>query len=284
MPQIAYVNGRYLLKNKAFVHIDDRGYQFSDGVYEVIAVINSHLIDLEAHLDRLSHSLSGLNIDWPCSRRVLNLILKTVLKRNYLKDGIIYLQITRGVAQRAHEFPSKSTKPSLIVTAAHNDFFSQNKHQFGAKVVTIRENRWSRRDIKSVSLLPNVLNKQFAIDKGAYETWMVDEKLQITEGASTNAWIVNHNHQLVTRPLGPEILGGITRMRIIDLALKNNLNVKEKSFTLKEAQKAKEAFLTSTTSLVIPVIEIDGVKIGNGKVGNISQKLLELYKEYIFKN
>ena len=284
MTQIAYVNGRYVLKNKALVHIDDRGYQFSDGVYEVIAVMNSHLIDIEAHLDRLNHSLSSLNIDWPCNRRVVNLILKTVLKRNHLKNGIIYLQITRGVAQRIHEFPSKSTKPSLIVTAAHNDFFSQNIHPFGAKVVTIKENRWSRRDIKSVSLLPNVLNKQFAIDKGAYEAWMVDEKSQITEGASTNAWIVNHDDQLVTRPLGPEILGGITRMRIIDLALKNNLNVLEKGFTLQEAQKAKEAFLTSTTSLVMPVIEIDGVKIGNGKVGNISQKLLELYKEYILDN
>jgi len=283
MSNIAFVNGRYLYQKDAFVNIEDRGYQFSDGVYEVIAVSNSNLIDVEPHLDRLGRSLSELNIGWPCKRRVLNLILNVVIKRNFLKEGILYLQITRGVAPRGHQFPSKVVRPSLIVTANRKGLSSHLLHKKGVKVVTARENRWARRDIKSVSLLPNVLAKQFAIDNDAFETWLVDNNFEITEGASTNAWIVLEDGELVTRHLSPEILSGITRMKIIELAKKNKFKVNERPFTVEEAIRAKEAFLTSTTSLVMPVIAIDGMKIGNGKPGKVSLGLLALYREHMSK-
>ncbi len=283
MSNIAFVNGRYLYQKDAFVNIEDRGYQFSDGVYEVIAVSNSNLIDVEPHLDRLGRSLSELNIGWPCKRRVLNLILNVVIKRNFLKEGILYLQITRGVAPRGHPFPSKVVRPSLIVTANRKGLSSHLVFEKGVKVVTARENRWARRDIKSVSLLPNVLAKQFAIDNDAFETWLVDNNFEITEGASTNAWIVLEDGELVTRHLSPEILSGITRMKIIELAKKNKFKVNERPFTLEEAIRAKEAFLTSTTSLVMPVIAIDGIKIGNGKPGKISLDLLALYRRHMSK-
>ena len=283
MSNIAFVNGRYLYQKDAFVNIEDRGYQFSDGVYEVIAVSNSNLIDVEPHLDRLGRSLSELNIGWPCKRRVLNLILNVVIKRNFLKEGILYLQITRGVAPRGHPFPSKVVRPSLIVTANRKGLSSHLLYKKGVKVVTARENRWARRDIKSVSLLPNVLAKQFAIDNDAFETWLVDNNFEITEGASTNAWIVLEDGELVTRHLSPEILSGITRMKIIELAKKNKFKVNERPFTVEEAIRAKEAFLTSTTSLVMPVIAIDGIKIGNGKPGKVSLDLLALYREHMSK-
>ena len=283
MSNIAFVNGRYLYQKDAFVNIEDRGYQFADGVYEVVAVSNSNLIDIEPHLDRLDRSLSELNIVWPCERRVLNLILNVVIKRNYLKEGILYLQITRGVAPRGHEFPSNNIRPSLIVTASRKGLSSHLLYQKGVNVVTARENRWARRDIKSVSLLPNVLAKQFAVDNGAFETWLVDENSQITEGASTNAWIVLEDGQLVTRHLGPEILSGITRMKVIELAKNNKFQVEQRPFTKNEAIQAKEAFLTSTTSLVMPVITIDGIKVGNGKPGNISLELLALYRQHMSK-
>jgi len=283
MSNIAFVNGRYLYQKEAFVNIEDRGYQFADGVYEVIAVFNSNLIDSELHLDRLGRSLSELNIGWPCERRVLNLILSVVIKRNFLKEGILYLQITRGVAPRGHEFPSKDIRPSLIVTASRKGLSSNLLYKKGVNVVTARENRWSRRDIKSVSLLPNVLAKQFAIENGAFETWLVDKNSEITEGASTNAWIVLEGGELVTRHLSPEILSGITRMKVIELAENNKFMVNQRPFTLEEAIRAKEAFLTSTTSLVMPVIAIDGIKVGNGKPGKISMDLLALYRQHMAK-
>ena len=284
MSKIAFVNGRYLYQKDAFVNIEDRGYQFADGVYEVIAVSNFNLVDIEPHLDRLERSLLELNIPWPCKRRVLNFILKVVIKRNFLKEGFLYLQITRGVAPRGHEFPSKNIKPSLIVTATKKELSSDLLYKKGVNVVTAKENRWGRRDIKSVSLLPNVLAKQFAIDNGAFETWFVDNNSQITEGSSTNAWVVLESGELVTRHLGPEILSGITRMKVIELAKKRKFKINQRPFNVKEAIEAREAFLTSTTSLVMPVIAIDGIKVGNGKPGKISLELSALYRQHMSKD
>lgn len=280
MSEIAYVNGRYVPTNEATVSIEDRGYQFADGVYEVIAVANSHLVDLAPHLERLDRSLSNLAIDWPCSERVLKIIFTQLIKRNRLKDGIVYLQVTRGVAPRNHAFPLAELRSSLVVTVSRAGRPPAQKIAEGVKVVTMPENRWSRPDIKSVSLLPNVLAKQFAVQNDAFETWFVDSKQTITEGSSTNAWIVLPGQEIVTRPLGNDILAGITRMKLIELAKAGNLRITERAFTVEEAVKAEEAFLTSTTSFVMPVVEIDGKQVGNGKPGSVTNSLLALYREH----
>jgi D-alanine transaminase len=277
---IAFVNGRYVIKKEAMVNIEDRGYQFADGVYEVIAVSKSRLIDLNAHLDRLSRSLAELEIAWPCERRVLILIFSKLLKRNHLKDGIIYLQITRGVANRNHSFPANTVRSSLVVTVSKLGWPSDKKFKEGVTVVTMPENRWCRPDIKSISLLGNVLAKEFAHQKDSFETWFLDFDQSITEGSSTNAWIVLPKGELVTRQLGRKILGGITRGRVIELARAAGMLVSEKPFSLQEAFCAEEAFITSTTSLVMPVIKIDGKIIGSGKPGPITIKLKKLYDEF----
>lgn len=277
---IAFVNGRYVFKKEAMVNVEDRGYQFADGVYEVIAVSKSRLIDLDAHIDRLARSLDELGIAWPCKRRVLILIFTKLLKRNHLKDGTIYLQISRGVAKRSHAFPENTVRSSLIITVNEAGRPSENKFKKGVKVVTMPENRWRRPDIKSISLLPNVLAKQYANKKDSFETWFLDFDQNITEGSSTNAWIVLPGRRLVTRELGTKILGGITRMRIIELARAADMFVTEKPFSLQDAFNAEEAFITSTTSLVMPVIEIDGKMIGSGSPGPVTKNLLKLYDEY----
>jgi len=280
MSEIAYVNGRYVPTNEATVSIEDRGYQFADGVYEVIAVANSHLVDLAPHLERLDKSLSNLAIDWPCSERVLKIIFTQLIKRNRLKDGIVYLQVTRGVAPRNHAFPLAELRSSLVVTVSRAGRPPAQKIAEGVKVVTMPENRWSRPDIKSVSLLPNVLAKQFAVQNDAFETWFVDSKQTITEGSSTNAWIILPGQEIVTRALGNDILAGITRMKLIELAKAGNLRITERAFTVEEAVNAEEAFLTSTTSFVMPVVEIDGKQVGNGKPGPVTDSLLALYREH----
>ena len=277
---IAFVNGRYVRSVEAVVNVEDRGYQFADGVYEVIAVTEFRMIDLEAHLDRLARSLAELGIAWPCRRRVLSLILAKVLKRNHLKDGTVYLQISRGVAKRNHAFPIKKVRSSLVVTVSKLGRPSAQKFIEGVKVVTMPENRWRRPDIKSVSLLPNVLAKQFAYENDSFETWFLDPDETITEGSSTNAWIVLPEGEIVTRQLGIKILGGITRMKLIALARARNMCITERPFSLQDALNADEAFITSTTSLVMPVIEIDGKKIGAGKPGPVTKNLLKLYDRY----
>ncbi|NKB21922.1 MAG: D-amino-acid transaminase [Alphaproteobacteria bacterium] len=280
MSEIAYVNGRYVLTSDAMVNIEDRGYQFSDGVYEVIAVANHSLVDLDPHLERLDRSLSNLNIEWPCSERVLRIILAQLLKRNRLKDGIVYLQVTRGVAPRNHAFPTAIIPSSLVISVSRAGRPSRDKFIEGVKVVTTPENRWGRPDIKSVSLLPNVLAKQFAVHNGAFETWFVDDHGAVTEGSSTNAWIVLSGQEIVTRPLGNDILAGITRMKLIELARAGNMRITERPFSLDEAMNAEEAFITSTTAFVMPVVEIDENVVGTGKPGPVTQNLLALYEDH----
>ena len=217
MPRFAYVNGQFLMHAKAAIHIEDRGYQFGDGVYEVVSVMDGRLIDLTGHLDRLDNSLQELRIKWPVKRNVLNILIRQILRRNEVKQGLVYIQITRGVAPRDHKFP-KNASPSLVMTTSKVNHLATHRFSDGAKVKTISDIRWARCDIKSTSLLPNCLGKQSAFEAGAYEAWQVDKDGMITEGTSSNAWIVNDKGQLITRAPTAAILNGITRLTILKIA------------------------------------------------------------------
>lgn len=280
MSRVAYVNGRYVPFADAAVHIEDRGYQFADGVYEVMAVRNRRLADLGPHLDRLDRSLAELFMDTSMSRRALAVVLEEVVRRNRVIDGIIYLQMTRGVAKRDHAFPEQS-KTSLVVTARSMPPRPAAILENGVNVITVPDIRWQRCDIKSISLLPNILAKQEAREAGAYEAWMVDKENQITEGSSTNAWIVDDSGDLITRHLDNAILSGITRMVVSDLAMRQQRRLVERSFTLKEAEQAAEAFLTSTTSFVTPVVQINDTSIGGGVPGPVTRALYDLYEAHL---
>ena len=277
MTRIAYVNGRYVPHHEAAVHIEDRGYQFADGVYEVIAVRRGRLVDENGHLDRLNHSLSELRICWPLSRRTLKFILREMIRRNRLNgDGMIYLQVTRGVAPRSHTFPDHH-ESALVVTARQLRFLQGD----GVDVITIPDIRWKRCDIKSISLLPNVLGKQQAKDSGAFEAWMVDSGGQVTEGTLSNAWIVTERGELITRDVSRAILNGITRQAVLRLATGAEIAFSERPFTVNEAKAAREAFITGTTVLVTPVVRIDGEPVGNGRTGEFTAKLLAFYARHM---
>ena len=277
MTRIAYVNSRYVPHHEAAVHIEDRGYQFADGVYEVIAVRRGRLVDENGHLDRLNHSLSELCIGWPLSRRALKFILREVIRRNRLNgDGMIYLQVTRGVAPRSHTFPDHH-ESALVVTARRLRFLQGNE----VDVITIPDIRWKRCDIKSISLLPNVLGKQQAKDSGASEAWMVDSGGQVTEGTLSNAWIVTERGELITRDVSRAILNGITRQAVLRLATGAEIAFSERPFTVNEAKAAREAFITGTTVLVTPVVRIDGEPVGNGRTGEFTAKLLAFYARHM---
>ncbi len=278
MSRIAYVNGRYLPLAEAKVHIEDRGYQFSDGVYEVIAVQSGRLVDLDPHLDRLWRSLAEIELAPPMSRRALVSVMREMVRRNGLAEGILYLQVTRGAARREHGFPNPAPRPALTMTVRRSRPPSAAQFADGVTVITIPDIRWKRRDIKSISLLPNILGKEQAHRAGAFEAWMVDPDGTVTEGTSTNAWIVTMEGALVTRPLGPEILPGVTRAGILALARKSGLRVEERSFTVAEAKRAREAFITSTTSWALPVVSIDGEPVGNGHPGSVCASLREAYR------
>lgn len=278
MPRIAYVNGRYAPHAEAAVHIEDRGYQFADGVYEVCEVARGQIMDMTRHLDRLSRSLKELRIDWPVARRPLEMILAEVVRRNRVENGLVYLQVTRGVAPRDHYFPAPGTQPSLVVTARRSDpAAAARRAAQGVKVITVPENRWERVDIKTVGLLPNVLARQQAREAGAIEAWFVDPDDTVKEGASTNAWIVTADGKLVTRPAEFGILRGVTRATVMDVAKKLGLTVEERAFTVEEATKAKEAFITAATTVVMPVIAIDGVSVANGHPGETTLSLREAF-------
>ncbi|MFO0997225.1 MAG: D-amino-acid transaminase [Alphaproteobacteria bacterium] len=277
MSRIAYVNGRYVPHREASVHVEDRGYQFSDGVYEVIAVEGGRLVDEAGHLDRLERSLGELRIARPMGRPALGLVMREVLRRNRVEDGIIYIQMTRGVAPRDHAFPKGAPKTAVVMTARRKKAQAAALAERGAKVITIPDIRWERCDIKAVALLPNVLGKQKAVEAGAFEAWQVGEDGFITEGTSTNAWIVTDKGELVTRQTGPEILTGVTRLAVMALAEERQLKIVERAFTVAEAKAAREAFLTSTTSAVLPVVAIDGTAVGDGKPGPLTRALREYY-------
>jgi D-alanine transaminase len=274
MSRIAYVNGRYLPQNAATVHVEDRGYQFSDGVYEVCEVRGDRVIDQRRHLARLRRSLDELDIAMPMSETALGIIMRECMRRNRVRNGIIYLQITRGVARRDHGFPPPGTHPSVVVTARSIDFAGNERTAAeGLAVITLPDNRWQRVDIKSISLLPNVLAKQAARERGAKEAWFVDRDGQVTEGASSNAWIVTKGGKVVTRPADNGILRGITRSVLIDVIKAQGLEFEERPFTVAEAQAAREAFLTSASQIVMPVVRIDDRPVGNGAPGSVATAL-----------
>jgi len=280
MPRYAYVNGRYLPHAQARVHIEDRGYQFADGVYEVILIHNGHLVDEGPHLDRLGYSLEQLRIPWPMARTPLALVLRELIARNGVASGIVYLQVTRGVAARDHKFPAHA-KPSLVATTKRQKAAPGAPATVGVAVITQPDIRWRRCDIKSVSLLPNILAKQAAAEAGAFEAWLVDGDGFVTEGSSTNAWIVTRAGRLVTRNLSAAILSGITRLSLLQLVEAQGIAIEERRFSIAEAKEAAEAFLTSTTSLVLPVTRIDGQVIGDGKPGPLTMTLRENYQRHL---
>jgi D-alanine transaminase len=281
MSRIAYVNGRYVPHGHARIHVEDRGYQFADGVYEVVLVHQGRLVDEEPHLDRLDRSLGELRIAPPMGRAALRQVLREVIRRNAIDTGLVYMQVTRGVARRDHPFPVKSVKPALVVTAKRIAVPSEEKVEQGVRVITIPDIRWERCDIKTIGLLPNILGKQQARESGAFEAWQVDRDGNVTEGTSTNAWIVTRQGELVTRQANQAILNGVTRLSLIRLAREEGLRFVERPFSVEEAKAAREAFISSATSFVMPVTQIDDRVIGNGRAGSLSLKLRQFYFDHM---
>jgi D-alanine transaminase len=274
MSRIAYVNGRYQPLAAAKVHVEDRGYQFGDGVYEVCEVRDGRPIDQRRHLERLQRSLSELRIALPISLRALDVVLHEVVRRNRIGYGIVYLQITRGVARRDHAFPTVAVTPSLVVTARPLNLLRNEKlAEDGIAVISVPDNRWGRVDIKTIGLLPNVLARQAAIEKGARDAWFVDSAGTVTEAASANAWIVTAAGTVVTRPADTTILRGITRTVLLEVIKAQGLKLEERPFTLEEAYAAREAFITSASQIVLPVVRINDRPIGNGAPGLLSTAL-----------
>jgi D-alanine transaminase len=263
------------------VNIEDRGYQFADGVYEVCEVRAGRMVDERRHLARLARSLGELRIAMPMSIAALDTVMREIIRRNRVRDGIVYLQITRGVARRDHAFPPAGTAPSLVVTARNLDLAAnEGLAANGVAVITVPDDRWGRVDIKSVALLPNVLAKQAARDHGAREAWFVDREGFVTEGASSNAWIVTPERTVVTRPADRGILCGITRGVLLAAIEAQGLAFEERPFSLAEALSAREAFLTSASQIVMPVVRIDGRPIGGGKPGPVATALRQHFHRY----
>jgi D-alanine transaminase len=277
MPRFAYVDGQFMRHRDGFIHIEDRGLQFGDAVYEVWAVRDGVLFDMAGHLARLGRSLGALSIKAPLTDTSLCLVIRELLVRNKLRNGLVYLQISRGVAKRDHPFP-KSAKPSIVLTARGLDMKMGDKRaQQGISVQTHPDIRWGRVDIKTTNLLPNVLAKQAAIEAGFGDAWLVDRDGYITEGTAQNAWIVDRDGVLRTRPSNHEILRGITRDTIVQTAQKLGYKLEERAFTTEEAKQAREAFITSATSFVTPVTSIDLAIIGNGAPGSVATALRQAY-------
>ena len=275
--RIAYVDGRYVKHGEAGVHIEDRALQLGDGIYEVCGIAGGLMMDEEEHLDRLERSLGEIEMAMPMPRRALKLVMRELVRRNRLRDGLLYLQVTRGATRRDHPIPKISPRPTLILTtrAMDPEEFGKRRRD-GVAVITRPDERWGRCDIKTVQLLPNLLAKTAARRAGAYEAWLVDDKGQVTEGSSTTAWIVDAKGQLRTRDLSHAILPGVTRRVVLEAAAAAQLPVALKSFSVEEARAAREAFISSATG-VMPVVAIDGNQVGDGKPGPLTRRVQELY-------
>jgi len=281
MSRIAYVNGRYLPLRQAMVHVEDRGYQFGDAVYEVCEVRQGRLIDERRHLERLKRSLDALQIRLPMLPAALGVVLREVIACNRIGYGIVYLQVSRGVARRDHAFPAPEVAPSLVVTARPlNARRNEALAAAGIAVISVPDNRWGRVDIKTTGLLPNVLARQAAVAQGARDAWFVDKDGRVTEAASANAWIVTQAGRVVTRPTDHGILKGITRTVLFDVIKAQGLSVEERAFTLSEAYAAREAFVTAASQIVLPVVRIDGHVIGEGKPGPLATALRHAFHQY----
>ncbi len=282
MSLIAYVNGRYLPHARATVHVEDRGYQFADGVYEVVYLHRHRLIDRDLHLDRLDRSLAELRIAAPMSRAALLAVLGQVASRNRLSNGLIYIQVTRGVARREHPFPPPGTRPALVVTARRTPPFPSTLDGWTARAITLPDERWARCDIKSVSLLPNVLARQAACEQGAIEAILYDAAGMVTEGAATSVWMVDRAGTLLTRPLSHAILPGCTRAALIaELAGSMGHTLQERAFSLAELRDAREVFITAASTFVKPVLAIDGQPVGDGRAGPVARALFAMFARHV---
>jgi len=276
MPNFAYINNKFVNFKSAKIHIEDRGLQFADSVYEVIAVLNNNLIDLDFHLKRLKYSLRELEIKFTINKKNLNNIFLNLIKKNKTRNGIIYLQITRGIQFREHKY-QKNLTPTLIVYTRNKSFNLPGKKFVGVKTITYQDLRWKRRDIKTVNLLPNIIAANMAKKKNAYEAILIQNG-KVTEGTSSNIWIIKRNN-LITHPANSDILKGVTRTSLLKIIKKTKLKLIEKQFTQKQLINADEVFLTSSGSFITPILKIDNKKINNGKIGNITLKLAEMYTE-----
>ena len=281
MSRIAYVNGAYVPQREAAVNVEDRGYQFADGVYEVVHLYRGRLIDADLHLARLERSLREMRITAPMSRAALLQVLGEVARQNRVTEGLLYMQITRGVSRRDHAFPTKPIAPAMVVTVRRTAPYPRNVDAWATTAVTHPDQRWARCDIKSVSLLPNVLAKQAAREKGAGEAILVAADGTVTEGSSTNVWIVDQAGVLRTRPLSHSILPGCTRGALLALLAEEGLTLEERAFTEAELRQAREAFITSATSFVRPLTSIDGEKVGDGAVGPVTKRLFAMFTRHV---
>ena len=285
MSRIAYVNGRYVPLAEASVSVEDRAFTFGDGVYEVCEVRGGFLIDEPRHLSRLGRSLAAVRMAWPVGERALRLILRETVRKNRVRDGLVYLQISRGAARRDHGFPAPDVRPGLVVVARpHDPSLAAARAAAGVAVVSLPDQRWGRRDIKSLQLLPNVLAKQAAREAGAFEAWFVDRDGFVTEGASTNAWIVAPDGALVTRNADETILHGVARATLLDVASNLALRFEERPFTLREAKEARVAVLSRATTVATSVVSIDGAAIGDGKPGAVVKALRRAFHEVAEKS
>jgi D-alanine transaminase len=280
MNRVVYVNGSYVPEEQGKISIFDRGFLFADGIYEVTAVLKGKLVDYDAHMERLERSLGEIRMDWPCSKEELRAMHLEMVKRNHLEEGWIYMQITRGAADRDFKFP-KGVKPTLIAFTQAKKLVDNPDAVKGVAVITVPDIRWARRDIKSVMLLAPVLGKQAAYEAGAFEAWMVEDG-KVTEGTSSNAYIVKDG-KVITRGLSNNILAGCTRRALFRLAQEKGVTIEERLFTPEEAYGADEAFLTSASNFVMPIVEIDNKRIGGGQPGPVSRTLRELFLEEALK-
>jgi D-alanine transaminase len=282
MSRIAYVNGRYVPQPDASVNIEDRGYQFGDGIYEVVHLFDGRFIDEDLHLARLERSLREIALPMPMPRASLRMVLREVARRNRVTEGLLYMQVTRGVARRDHAFPNKPIPPALVVTVKRIPPYPTNVDRWGAAVITMPDLRWARCDIKTVNLLPNCLARQAAREKGAIEAVLFDEATgMVTEGAATSFWIVDEAGIIRTRPLSDAILPGCTRAALMAELQEAGIVFEERAFSMEELRRAREAFITSATSFVKPITKIDGAPVGDGEVGPVVRKLFDIFARHV---
>lgn len=280
MTRVVYVNGRYLPYAEAGVHVEDRGFQFADSIYEVCEVEGGRLIDERRHMERLERSLGELRIAQPMSRAALGFVLRETIRRNRISTGLVYLQVTRGAAPRDFPFPKGNVAPTVVCLARRVDGAKREARAAqGIAVTTTPDIRWGRCDIKTVMLLPAVLAKERAAENGAQEAWLVDSHGFVTEGASSNAWIVTASGMLVTRPTGNAILPGVTRRTLLDVLSRENVPIEERAFRVEEAEQAREAFITSASGTVMPVVAVNKVPIGNGHPGALTLRLRSIFHQ-----
>lgn len=282
MPRISYVNGRYIRHRLAAVHVEDRGYQFADAVYEVIAIVRGQLIDDALHFERLERSLREIRMEMPYSAPVFRMKIAELLRLNRLSTGSLYLQVSRGVAPRNHKIPGPM-RPSVVLTVRPLPLVPDEMVEVGVPVITVPDNRWKRPDIKTVALLPNVLAKDDAVHQDAYEAWQVDADGTVTEGTSTNAWIVRDG-VLITHPAASAILNGVTRLALLRIAQELEIGLDERPFSVDEAYAADEAFLSSTSAFLVPIVKIDDRQIGKGVPGPVATKLLARYRDHVWRD